>query len=63
VLCIFGKVQQEDPSFSEEKEAKRLVSVKVGMVATAQPQTGKVLWFFLSRKNNPSCASVREKYA
>jgi hypothetical protein len=38
-------------SFSEEKEAKRLLFIGHRAIADAGAQGPKVLWFFLSRKN------------
>jgi hypothetical protein len=42
-------------SFSEEKEAKRLLSCFHGAaVPQALPQRVKVFWFFFSKKNKSS---------
>jgi hypothetical protein len=40
-----GGILSKDSSFSEEKEAKRLLSVCGG------DRRGKVFWFFFSKKN------------
>jgi len=48
------KYNKEDFSFSEEKEAKRLLSIKIKLLQQRRHQWINVLWFFLSRKNNPS---------
>jgi hypothetical protein len=45
---------KEGPSFSEEKEAKRLLSIGPERVALAVRQRIKVFWFFFPKKNNSS---------
>ena len=46
---------RKEPSFSAEKEAKRLLSIRTLPAANVRLQWIKVLWFFLSRKNKLSC--------
>jgi hypothetical protein len=51
-MAIRSGEAQEDSSFSEEKEAKRLLSV--GQCLRHCPRRGngmKVFWFFFSKKN------------
>jgi hypothetical protein len=47
-----GPQRKEESSFSAEKEAKRPLRLGPEVVETLWVQVGKVLWFFLSRKNN-----------
>jgi len=52
--------QQEDSSFSEEKEAKRLFAFERAAVNHRAPKQTKVFCFFFSKKKNlrfsaPSC--------
>ncbi len=43
---------EQNPSFSEEKEAKRLCPLGLRRSGGSGDQWAKVLWFFLSRKNS-----------
>jgi len=44
--------KKEESSFSEEKEAKRLSSVKHALVKSCAPGWTKVFCFFFSKKKN-----------
>jgi hypothetical protein len=44
-------VPQQEPSFSEEKEAKRLHSFAKGNTGPIRIKRIEVFWFFFSKKN------------
>jgi hypothetical protein len=55
--------REQESSFSEEKEAKRLFTLCARCPFWHACKVGKVFWFFFSKKNALSCLSALPHHA